>query len=66
MKNNKIFIVCLALLLTLSIGYAYFSESITVSGTASAKGSFDITLNCSQGYHSDLSSYYTSLYYYTT
>lgn len=61
MKNNKIFIVCLVLLLILSIGYAYFSQSITVSGTASAKGSFDITLNCSQGYHSELSSYYTSL-----
>lgn len=61
MKNNKIFIVCLALLLTLSIGYAYFSESIRVSGTISAKGSFDITLNCSQGYHSELSSYYSSL-----
>ena len=42
-KNNKILIGCLALLLVMSVGYALFSETITVNGTATAKGEFSIT-----------------------
>ena len=41
-KTNKILVGCLALLLTLAVGYALFSETITVTGTATAKGSFDV------------------------
>ena len=53
-KRNKIMVVCLALLLTLSIGYALFSETITINGTATAKGSFDITPSCQIGMPSSI------------
>ena len=42
-KKNKILVGCLALLLVLSVGYALFSETITINGTAKAKGDFEIT-----------------------
>ena len=48
-KRNKILVGCLALLLVLSVGYALFSETITINGTATAKGSFDITSTCYEG-----------------
>ena len=46
-KKNKILVGCLALLLVLSVGYALFSETIEINGTATAKGDFDITYTCS-------------------
>ena len=46
-RKNKILMGCLALLLVMTVGYALFSENITINGTATAKGDFDITLNCS-------------------
>lgn len=45
-SKNKILVGCLALLLTLSVGYALFSDTITINGTATAKGSFDMTVTC--------------------
>ena len=45
-KKNKLLVGCLALLLALSVGYALFSENITINGTATAKGSFDISSTC--------------------
>ncbi len=45
-KRNKILVGCLALLLVLSAGYALFSETITINGTATAKGNFDISYTC--------------------
>ena len=42
-KNNKILVGCLALLLVLSVGYALFSDTITINGSATAKGDFEIT-----------------------
>ena len=48
-KKNKILAGCLALLLALSVGYALFSKTITINGTATAKGSFDITTTCQAG-----------------
>ena len=45
-KNNKILIGCLALLLVMSVGYALFSDTITINGTATAKGDFDINVSC--------------------
>ena len=45
-KKNKILVGCLALLLVLSVGYALFSETITINGTATAKGNFDIVGTC--------------------
>ena len=53
-KKNKILVGCLALLLVLSVGYALFSETITINGTATAKGSFDITPTCQTGLSNDL------------
>ena len=41
-NKNKILVGCLALLLVLSVGYALFSDTITINGTATAKGNFDI------------------------
>ena len=45
-NKNKILVGCLALLLVLSVGYALFSETIQINGTATAKGSFDIEGTC--------------------
>jgi len=45
-KKNKILVGCLALLLALSVGYALFSETIEINGTATAKGSFNIDGTC--------------------
>lgn len=53
-SKNKILVGCLALLLVLSVGYALFSDTITINGTASAKGSFDITAACQTGISSEL------------
>ena len=47
-NKNKILVGCLALLLVLSVGYALFSETITINGTATAKGSFDISAECGE------------------
>ncbi len=58
-NKNKILIGCLALLLVLSVGYALFSETITINGTATAKGSFDITATCKIITESDGRDYYT-------
>ena len=53
-NKNKILVGCLALLLVLSVGYAYFSDTITITGTATAKGNFDITTTCDPGLTSKL------------
>lgn len=45
-NKNKILIGCLALLLALSVGYALFSDTITINGTATAKGEFSLTTTC--------------------
>lgn len=42
-NNKKIFIVVfIVLLLGLAVGYAAFSDTLTISGTANASGSFDV------------------------
>ena len=53
-KKNKMLVGCLALLLVLSVGYALFSETITINGTATAKGNFDITMTCTKGIDASL------------
>ena len=45
-RKNKILIGCLALLLVMTVGYALFSENITINGTATAKGDFDLSYTC--------------------
>lgn len=43
MKKQSLLIVSIvAFLLTLTIGYAVFSDTITINGTANAKGNFDV------------------------
>ena len=41
-KQNKIIVGVIALILTLTIGYAVFTQSLNVKGTASAKGEFGL------------------------
>ena len=49
MKKNKTLVVALAIVLTLSIGYALFSQTINITGTATAQGSFSFTPVCTIG-----------------
>ena len=41
-RKNKILVGCLSLLLVMAVGYALFSETITINGTAKAEGKFNI------------------------
>ena len=43
-RNNKILVGCLALLLVMSVGYALFSDTITINGSATAQGEFDMEI----------------------
>ena len=52
-KSNKILIVVLTFIVVCVVGYALFSENITVTGSATAKGSFDITTTCELGLSED-------------
>ena len=45
-KNTIYIMVGIAFILILSIGFALFSESLTISGTAVASGNFDIIYGC--------------------
>ena len=45
-KNNKILIGILAFMLVCVVGYALFSDNITVTGTATAQGQFMIVPSC--------------------
>ena len=41
-KKNYLIIVLIAILLTLAVGYAAFSQQLQIAGTANAKGNWDI------------------------
>lgn len=45
-KQKKVIIAVLTLVVTMMVGYALFSEALTINGTATAKGDFDITYTC--------------------
>lgn len=47
-KNNKLILGLLAILLTMSVGYAIFSDSIKVTGTAVARSDWGFTVNCTK------------------
>lgn len=53
-KNNKILIGCLALLLVMSVGYALFSDTITINATATAKGDFSYEITTMKGIDADI------------
>lgn len=55
-RKNKILVGCLALLLVMAVGYALFSETITINGTATAKGDFDYEITTYNGITSELNS----------
>ena len=41
-KQNSAIIGVIAFVLAISVGYALFSQTLTINGTATAKGSFDV------------------------
>lgn len=49
-KQNKILLGMLAFIVACTIGYALFSESINITGTATAKGDFNLTTTCQPGF----------------
>ena len=48
-KSNKILIVILAFLVVCVVGYALFSENITVTGTATVDAKWSFTTTCNPG-----------------
>lgn len=48
-KGNKILLGILTFVLVCVVGYALFSDNITVTGSATAKGDFDVTATCQAG-----------------
>ncbi len=48
-KKKGIVIGVLALMVTMMVGYAIFSETITINGTATAKGDFNYEITTSKG-----------------
>ena len=53
-KNNKIILVILTFIVSLMIGYALFSETVTISGTATSQGQFKITTSCITGFSNSI------------
>ena len=48
--NKTTVIIVLAIFLTISVGYALFSDTITIEGTATAQGNFDMeVVSCTPG-----------------
>ena len=52
-KNNKILLGILAFIVSITVGYAVFTQTVTVSGTATANGTFQITTSCVTGWSSN-------------
>ena len=44
--NKTTVLIVLAVFLTISVGYALFSDTITIEGTATAQGNFDVEATC--------------------
>ena len=64
-KNNKLLIIILTCIVTLMMGYALFSENITVTGTATAKGDFSYSIETMKGINSEIiSQNLYAIYYY--
>ncbi len=45
-KKKKVIIGVLAVILVAAVGYAIFSDTLTIKGTATAQGNFDLTYTC--------------------
>lgn len=48
-KKRNIIIVVIVFLLVISVGYALFSNTLTINGTATAKGDFNFNTSCELG-----------------
>lgn len=48
-KKNYLIVTGLAIALLLTVGYALFSQTINITGSAKAQGSFQITTTCTPG-----------------
>ena len=48
-KKKKVIIGVLAVILVAAVGYAIFSDTLTINGTATAQGNFDLTYTCTPG-----------------
>ena len=55
LKQKVSLVVVLGVLLTLAVGYALFSQTINITGTATASGSFQFTPVCTIGVDSGIS-----------
>ena len=44
-RQNKIVVGIVALVLALTVGYALFSQSLNIGGTASADGTFELVFD---------------------
>ena len=45
-KKKKVIIGVLAVILVVAVGYAIFSDTLTINGTATAEGDFNISISC--------------------
>ena len=45
-KKNMIIIGIITLILAVAIGYAIFSDTLTINGSATAKGNFELSYFC--------------------
>lgn len=45
-KKNMVIIGVIALILAVSVGYALFSDMLTINGSATAKGDFSLSYSC--------------------
>ncbi len=61
-KKKGIIIGVLAVALVMVVGYALFSDTLTINGTATAKGEFALSVTCDQGITTEL--YETTLDFY--
>ena len=52
--NRTTVIIVLAIFLSVSVGYALFSDTITIEGTATAQGNFDIEASCLSNVTTDM------------
>lgn len=52
--NKTTVIIVLTFFLVLSVGYALFSDTITIEGTATAQGEFKVDKICTPGFPSEL------------
>lgn len=60
-KKSIIIIGCLGLVLSMMVGYALFSETININGTAKAGADFEITTTCTPGIMTGLNKTYIDL-----